>query len=129
MSGTSRRWGSLSDSVARTGERIFLESASGTLSGSGLAGRELGCRLLGERRDAAALHWVQNRPSQTPDGVSCSHSRCGHLWLTDHNTHGLAHLPDSRIVLGTVRRGQLCGAPRLSPLVHEEALCPSPLTA
>lgn len=74
MSGTSGRWGSLSDSVARAGEGIFLESASGTFSGSGLAGRELGCRLLGERRDAAALHWAQNHPPQAPDGASCSQS-------------------------------------------------------
>lgn len=46
MSGTSRRWGSLSASAARAGEGSFLESASGTGSGSGLAGREQGWGVL-----------------------------------------------------------------------------------
>lgn len=59
MSGTSSRWGSLSASAARTGEGGFLVSASGTGSGSGLAGREQGCGVLGtgERLCPCGARW------------------------------------------------------------------------
>lgn len=53
MSGTRRRWGSLSASVARAGEGVFLESISGRSSGSGLAGREQGWEVLEIERDIA----------------------------------------------------------------------------
>ena len=54
MSGTSRRWGSLSASAARAGEGSFLASTSGRGSGSGLAGREQGCGVLGEQNEVTA---------------------------------------------------------------------------
>lgn len=69
MSGTSRRWGSLSASAARAGEGGFLASASGRGSGSGLAGREQGCRVLGEQSEAAAVPgcpWRAQEPQWAP---------------------------------------------------------------
>lgn len=56
MSGTSRRWGSLSASDARAGEGVFLESISGRSSGSGLAGREQGWGVLEMEGNIAFCH-------------------------------------------------------------------------
>lgn len=66
MSGTSRRRGSLSVSVARAGEGDFLESTSGRGSGSGLAGREQGCGVLGEHSEAPALLPEGASPARLP---------------------------------------------------------------
>lgn len=82
MSGTSRRWGSLSASVARAGDGLFLESATGTGSGSGLAGRELGWGVLGEGRVKLlhscreALRWARDQPPGLPSRASCGPSSC-----------------------------------------------------
>lgn len=57
MSGTRRRWGSLSASDARAGEGVFLESISGRSSGSGLAGREQGWGVLEMEGNIGLLPW------------------------------------------------------------------------
>lgn len=57
MSGTRRRWGSLSASDARAGEGVFLESISGRSSGSGLAGREQGWGVLEMEGNIGLLLW------------------------------------------------------------------------
>lgn len=80
MSGTSRRWGSLSASATRTGEGSFLESASGISSGSGLEGREQGCGVLGSKERLWPLRpWVDLSALS-----SCDHS------CSSWNTHLLS---------------------------------------
>lgn len=81
MSGTNRRWGSLSASAARAGEGGFLASASGRGSGSGLAGREQGCRVLGEQSEAAAVPgrpWRAREPRWAPWGQHHPPGPSGH---------------------------------------------------
>lgn len=103
MSGTSRRGVSLSASDApRAGEGSFFESASGRGSGSGLAGREQGCGVLGERGEATALLPGGSSPAREPPLLASprpasSPSCCG------HPSRSARH---ARLILGWRRAGR-----------------------